>query len=147
MSYPESFLEYCETLNLKLTSLRKEILFILWNNNKKPLKAYEILENLLKTKINATPPNVYRTLDFFVENGTIHKIESIQSYTLCVEPIKKFYTEILMVCNLCHKVIETYDTALNDMLKKISNQNLFSLNNKTVELKGTCEKCITQAAQ
>lgn len=143
MSYPQSFLEYCNTLSLKLTSLRKEILFILWSSNKKPLKAYEILENLLKTKLNATPPNVYRTLDFFVENNIIHKIESIQSYTICCEPIKHFFTEILMVCNLCHNVIETSDTEIHDIFKKISNQNYFSLTNNAIELKGTCKICFT----
>ncbi len=142
MSYPQSFLTYCNKLNLKLTSLRKEILFILWSNDNKPLKAYEILESLLKTKLNATPPNVYRTLDFFVENGAIHKIESIQSYTICCEPIKRLFTEILMVCNLCHNVIETYDNAIHDLFKQISSQNYFSLTTNAIELKGTCKTCL-----
>lgn len=141
MSYPQDFITYCDKLDLKLTSLRKEILFILWHNHKKPLKAYDILENLLKTKLNATPPNVYRTLDFFVDKGIIHKIESIQSYTICSGPIKNLLTEILMVCNLCNNVIETYDNTIHDLFKKISNKNLFSLTNNAIEIKGTCKDC------
>jgi Fur family zinc uptake transcriptional regulator len=141
MSYPQAFITYCATLDLKLTSLRKEILFILWHSHKKPLKAYEILEKLLKTKLNATPPNVYRTLDFFTNNGIIHKIESIQSYTVCSEPIKNFFTEVLMVCNLCHNVIEIYDNTIHDLFKKISNKNLFCLTNNAIEVKGTCNNC------
>ena len=64
MNYPVLFTQYCSTLELKLTSLRKEVLYILWCA-KKPLKAYEILDDLLKTKSNSTPPTVYRALLFF----------------------------------------------------------------------------------
>lgn len=64
MTYPSLFVEYCSTLAIKLTALRKDVLYILWRAEK-PLKAYEILENLLITKPNATPPSVYRALIFF----------------------------------------------------------------------------------
>ncbi|MBA2710203.1 MAG: transcriptional repressor [Tatlockia sp.] len=140
MIYPASFLSYCSTMGLKITSLRKSVLFILWNTNK-PLKAYEILDNLLKIKKNAKPPTVYRVLDYFVDYGVIHKIESIQSYTLCCEPEKHYSSEVLMVCNDCHQVKEIYDDSMHSLVQKLSKEHLFHLGKGAIELRGICEKC------
>ncbi|MCP0913724.1 MULTISPECIES: Fur family transcriptional regulator [Legionella] len=140
MSYPVSFLEYCTLLNLRLTSMRKEILYILWQA-KKPLKAYEILEALLKINPNAKPPTVYRALLFFVTQNMVHKIESIQSYTLCSEPEKNLFSEVLMVCNSCHEVVETYDAMMQALVLNIAAKNDFKLKQHVIELKGVCHKC------
>lgn len=125
---------------MKLTSLRKHVLYILWSE-KKPLKAYEILEELLKTKTNATPPTVYRALMFFLENGIVHKIESIQSYKLCCEPEKHLPSEVLMVCNVCHYVIEVYDEPIRRLLDELSHHYEFQLKQDAIELKGLCKTC------
>jgi Fur family zinc uptake transcriptional regulator len=127
-------------MELKITSLRKSVLFILWNTEK-PLKAYEILDNLLEIKKNARPPTVYRVLDYFVDYGVIHKIESIQSYTLCREPEKHYSSEVLMVCNDCHQVNELYDGAMHALVQKLSQENHFQLGKSAIELRGICEKC------
>lgn len=140
MIYPASFLNYCETIEIKMTSLRKSVLFILWNAEK-PLKAYEILEKLLKTKENATPPTVYRVLDYLVDSDVIHKIESIQSYKLCHEPEKHYPSEVLMVCDHCHQVKELYDGALHALVQKLSEEHHFHLGKDAIELRGSCEAC------
>lgn len=141
MNYPDSFLNYCATLDVKFTSLRKEILFILWLA-KKPLKAYEVLDKLLETKPNSKPPSIYRALLFFVEHGVVHKIESIQSYTLCCEPEKHLFSEVLMVCNECHQVIEVYDATVQALVLKLADQNQFKLKQDIIELKGICNNCL-----
>ena len=142
MNYPRPFVDYCATLTLKLTSLRKEVLFILWCAQK-PLKAYEVLENLLKTKSNSTPPTVYRALIFFVASGIVHKIESIQSYTLCCEPEKQLPSEVLMVCNQCHQVIEVYEAEVRNMVASIAARHDFELKQDAIELKGLCKACLS----
>ncbi len=142
MNFPADFLEYGASLELKLTSLRKEVLYILWQA-KKPLKAYEILDDLLKIKQHAKPPTVYRALEYFVVNGAVHKIESIQSYTLCGEPEKHLSSEVLMVCNDCHHVIEIYDPALRSVVVKLSHTHHFKLYQDAIELKGVCQQCLT----
>ncbi|WP_176119746.1 MULTISPECIES: transcriptional repressor [Legionella] len=128
------------TIEIRLTSLRKSILYILWGTTK-PLKAYEILDRLLQSKQNAKPPTVYRVLDYFVECGVVHKIESIQSYTLCHEPEKHYSSEVLMVCNDCHQVNELYDQAMHDLVHKLSKENRFHLGQGAIELKGICHQC------
>lgn len=140
MIYPTLFLNYCATTGLKLTSLRKSVLFMLWSTEK-PLKAYELLDRLLQIKQNAKPPTVYRVLDYFVDSGLVHKVESIQSYTLCREPEKQYSFELLMVCNNCHQVNEFYDSAIHALVQKLSENYHFHLGHGVVELKGSCEKC------
>lgn len=127
-------------MGLRLTSIRKSVLFILWSAEK-PLKAYELLDRLLQIKQNAKPPTVYRVLDYFVDFGVVHKVESIQSYTLCCEPEKQYSFEILMVCNKCHQVNELYDSGLHALVQKISQEHHFHLGLGAVELKGVCDKC------
>ncbi len=140
MSFPITFLHYCAALELRLTSLRKEVLYILWCAQK-PLKAYEILDDLLKTKPNSKPTTVYRALDFFVESASVHKIESIQSYTLCCEPEKHLSSEVLMVCNACHQVIELYDDTLRSLVASLAKTHDFQLKLDAIELKGLCKEC------
>lgn len=141
MSYPKAFICFCNSLNLKLTSLRKEVLYILWQEEK-PLKAYEILDRLLKTNPNSKPPSIYRALVFFLNAGIVHKIESIQSYTLCCVPEKQLVSEVLMVCDLCHYVTEIHDDGLQTLVYQLSEQNGFKLRQDIIELKGICQKCI-----
>lgn len=141
MNYPATFLQYCATLELKLTALRKEVLYVLWCAQK-PLKAYEILDSLLKTKSNSTPPTVYRALIFFLASGIVHKIESIQSYTLCCEPEKHWSSELLMVCNTCHQVVEIYDAAVRGLVARLADAHYFQLKQDAIELKGTCKQCL-----
>ena len=142
MIYPAPFIDYCTSIGSKLTSLRKSILYILWEVEK-PLKAYEILEALLQIKENSQPPTVYRVLDFFVNGGVVHKIESIQSYTLCREPKKHLPSEMLMVCNNCHNVSEFYDENMRVLVQKLATNNAFHLGEDAIELKGLCHACIT----
>jgi Fur family zinc uptake transcriptional regulator len=141
MNYPPPFVDYCATLDLKLTSLRKEVLYILWCAQK-PLKAYEVLDSLLKTKSNSTPPTVYRALIFFLASGIVHKVESIQSYTLCCEPEKHLSSEVLIVCNTCHQVIEVYDAEVRNLVAKIATHHNFQLSQDAIELKGFCKSCL-----
>lgn len=141
MNYPSSFMHYCTTLGVKITSLRKEVLYVLWCAAK-PIKAYEILDSLLKTKPNSTPPTVYRALVFFVAQGFVHKVESIQSYTLCREPEKQLSSEVLMVCSDCHQVVEVYDDKVRAMFANLAAANCFRLKQDAIELKGTCQSCV-----
>ena len=139
--FPSSFIHYCATLELKMTSLRKEVFYVLWSAHK-PLKAYEILNSLLKIKPNSTPPTVYRALDYFEAKGLVHKIESIQCYTLCREPHKQLPSEVLMVCGACHQVVEVYDDAVRNSFAVLAHANGFQLRQDAIELKGTCQVCL-----
>lgn len=135
------FLQYVEQLGVKISVLRKDVLYILWSSDR-PLKAYEILAGLIERKPNATPPTVYRSLAFFLSMGILHKIESIQSYTLCCEPQQKLASEVLMVCHECHGVLEMYDPALRHLISNLARNYSFHLHKHAIELQGLCESCV-----
>jgi len=68
----------CAKKGLALTPLRRQILTIL-AHAPAPLGAYAIIEELSREQHKAVaPPTVYRTLEFFLENGFLHKIEKPQ---------------------------------------------------------------------
>jgi Fur family zinc uptake transcriptional regulator len=140
MGYPPLFIEYFKQLPTTLTSLRKAVLFSLWSAEK-PLKAYDILDRLVKITPNITAATVYRTLDFFMSTGLLHKIESIQSYTLCSAPEKHLPSELLMVCEACQQVTEVYDADLRELLTQLALNSSFRLSQHVIELKGLCQRC------
>lgn len=140
MGYPLSFIEYYKQLPVTLTSLRKAVLFSLWDS-KKPLKAYDILEYLIAIKPNMTAATVYRVLDFFMNAGLLHKIEHIQAYTLCSSPEQHHPSEMLMVCDTCHQVTEVYDASLRELLTRLTANAAFQLSKDVIELKGHCVQC------
>lgn len=142
MNYPSIFIEYCKTQTLRFTSLRKQVLYLLWCTEK-PLKAYEMLELLVKIKPNAQPSALYRVLDYFVTMGIVHKIDSLQSYVLCQESNKKQALELLMVCHKCSYVQEIVDISMQvlGMVQKIVKPYHFQLSQDPIELSGICQNC------
>ena len=140
MSYPPSFVTYCKSLSFTMTSLRKAVLFALWNTNK-PLKAYDILERLSEEQPNATAAALYRALGFFVTAGVAHKIDSIQSYALCGKQEAQACSELFMVCSVCHEVHEVHDNAVRDAVQILAYRSQFHVSDGPIELRGLCDTC------
>ena len=65
-----------------------EIVFEYLKNKANPLTAYELL-NGLRSKGMITPTTIYRALDKLTDSGRIHKIESLNAWTVCCENHKK----------------------------------------------------------
>ena len=79
----------CERRGLRLTPLRKLVLELI-ASDEKPVKAYDLLDRLRAQTGKSAPPTVYRALDFLLEHGFIHKLESINSYTSCHHPSEQY---------------------------------------------------------
>ena len=62
--------------------MRRQVLEALLASHK-PLGAYEIMDRL-GSKRRPAPISVYRALDFWRENGLVHRIESRNSFVACV---------------------------------------------------------------
>src|SRR5690606_29433035 len=77
--------EACRARGLRLTPLRLEVLELV-AASEKPVKAYDLLDRLKTDRAGAAPPTVYRALDFLLDNGFIHKLESINAYVGCHHP-------------------------------------------------------------
>lgn len=140
MAYPVEFVEFCLVVHGKMTALRKEVLFILWRS-KKPLKAYEILNVLHTVQPHAKPTSVYRVLDFLVASGLVHKIDFLQAYALCTDIDSHASSEIMLVCHVCHRVLEIFDALIHRQLFDLAKFNHFTWEEGMIELKGLCQDC------
>ena len=72
----------CEQRGLNLTPIRRRVLEIVWRSHE-PIGAYQILAELAKERDKAAPPTVYRALDFLIDAGLVHRIESLNAFGGC----------------------------------------------------------------
>ncbi len=140
MGYPSAFVLYAKRLPFTMTSLRKAVLFALWDT-KKPLKAYDILERLSNDKPHTTATALYRALGFFVIAGVVHKIESIQSYALCGKEETDTCSELFLVCSACHEVREVQDFSARQEIQQLALQSDFHVSDDPIEVRGLCTIC------
>lgn len=76
----------CTAVGARLTPLRKEVLELILNAST-PMGAYDLLAKIKgQADRPAAPPTVYRTLDFLLEKGLIHRLTSINAYIPCCHP-------------------------------------------------------------
>ena len=125
--------------DLRFTDLRKKVFSIILQNHE-PSKAYDILNILQKEDSSAKPATVYRTLDFLLEYGLIHKLHISNSYVTCSHPLKHKRCSFL-ICNECNEVKECCDKDLTNELERIGLKNNFQIENTVVEIKGICNFC------
>ena len=136
-----------EQFQFKLTALRRDILQ-LFVTAEKPLKAYEILTSLKAIRPNAKPPTVYRVLDFFVQHGVLHRLDSCNAFTLCQlsdshGKVGDDDIDIILICRRCSEVIEFSDMVLSALLKKIEVEHGVRIDVPQIELQGQCQQCLT----
>lgn len=125
-----------------LTKLRSQILHILQRADK-PMKAYDILEQLRKVRPNAQPPTAYRVLDFFKRNDVIHEITHQHTYVLCQATCKeeKHPPNLLLICKSCEQVAEAKANEVISSIMPITERQKFKPITSTIEVIGLCEDC------
>ena len=132
---------------IKLTQNRKKILQLM-ASKQKALSAYEISDLLKEIYKTSTPTmSVYRALDFLEQKELIHKISTLNKYTLCSHILCEHKHEItqLLICLKCSKTIESSSNkSLNTELSKNLISKGFHPNNKLLEIQGTCSECYTR---
>ena len=87
----------CDENDSRFTSLRKRILELVWARHE-PVKAYDLLSELQKEDKSAKPSTNYRTLDFLLDLGLVHKIHRQNAFVGCVNP-KEALPSFFLVCN------------------------------------------------
>ena len=51
-----------------------------------PIGAYALLDEIKLEHKSAAPPTVYRALDFLMEHGLVHRIQSLNAFVGCNDP-------------------------------------------------------------
>jgi Fur family zinc uptake transcriptional regulator len=129
-----------EERGLRLTPLRKEVLELI-AASPKPVKAYDLLDQLREKHGNAAPPTVYRALDFLLENGFIHKLESINAFVSCHHPAEAHQVPFL-ICDVCERATEVCDEgAIAHLIEQQAGDFGFRAKAQTLEVHGVCKTC------
>src|SRR5690606_301224 len=63
----------------RFTPIRRKVLELLLRHERS-LKAYELLDEIRIVQPNATPPTVYRALDFLLEEGLVHRVDTLNTF-------------------------------------------------------------------
>ncbi|MFM0504165.1 Fur family transcriptional regulator [Paraburkholderia caffeinilytica] len=131
--------EYCRERGEKLTPIRRKVLELLLNSGR-ATKAYSLLDDMRQIHPGSAPPTVYRALDFLLSAGLVHRIESINAFTVCHD-LTQCQHGILVVCQQCGNVTELHQPKLRQALVAQIEDAGYRLASDEIELKGLCSAC------
>ena len=129
----------CNKKGVNLTKLRQKVLTLILKNHGY-VKAYDLLNDLKKSDASAKPPTVYRSLDFLMEHGFIHKIQSLNAFVGCSHP-DEHEDCYFLICKECKNIEECCSNNVKKVLTSTSGKNNFSPNQVTLEITGICQDC------
>ena len=127
---------------IKLTKNQKLVLKVLTQASQ-PLGAYTILEELRSYGFKA-PLTVYRALEQLAGQGLVHKLESLNSWTICCGE-HQANPPVFEICNDCGNVTEQFDRKLVKSLNSMSERSGFIPDRSIIEIHGRCDDCGTDA--
>jgi Fur family zinc uptake transcriptional regulator len=128
----------CEQRGGKLTPLRRKVLTLLLESEG-PAKAYDLLGQLGDDGA-AKPPSVYRSLDFLLEMGLAHRIESLNAFVACGH-WKHGHAAVFLICDSCGTAGELH---AGDSVKKLTQEVegvKFKMRSAVIEVHGLCSAC------
>jgi Fur family transcriptional regulator, zinc uptake regulator len=129
----------CRKRDVKLTDLRRRALELVWSAHR-AVKAYDLLDKLGDRGKAAKPTTVYRALEFLLEQGLIHRVESLNAFVGCARPAASHDSELL-VCEACGLVEEVSVSELGRTLARGAASVGFEPTRSVVELRGRCARC------
>ena len=131
--------EICKKKGARLTQLRQRVLELVWRSHK-PVRAYALLDEISKENKSAAPPTVYRALDFLMEQGLVHRIQSLNAYVGCTTP-GHAHKGVFLICNDCGEALEIADGSVAKSINRFANDLGFQLSTHWVEAAGSCPGC------
>ena len=129
----------CQERGVRFTDLRRRVLEMIWASHA-PAKAYDILDRLKSENETPKPPTVYRTLDFLLEHGLIHKLHSLNAYVGCSHPLQHSECYFL-ICHDCGEIKECCNHTLAQAITGTASQNKFTPSGIALEIGGQCQQC------
>ena len=129
----------CQQRGARLTTQRRTVLELLCASAK-PMSAYEILDLMRSCTRNPAPPTVYRALEFLLEQGLVHKLESLHAFVGCSHPEHPHSSQFL-ICGDCGEVSEIENEAIAKSLHTAEKAARFKTDRPIVELLGKCAQC------
>lgn len=129
----------CRDSGLRFTALRRHVLALVWESHK-PIGAYDILAGLRGEGRRAAPPTVYRALDFLIEAGLVHRLDSLNAFIGCPDPAR-MHTGQFLICRDCRTVTEFADSDIEELVAEKARQRGFTAVRQILEIEGLCKRC------
>jgi len=131
--------QHCESEGVRFTHLREKVYSLLLDMQG-AVGAYDLLDALKETESSAKPATIYRTLDFLLEMGLIHRLESTNAFVAChhfgcSHPVQ------FLICDECGEVKEIQSSGLKETLDKQAQELGFQVKKQTIEAHGLCQRC------
>lgn len=133
---------YCSAQGTQLTQLRRLVLETLLTAPG-PVKAYDLIETLRSKGHRLTPATVYRILEFFLQNGLVHRINALNAFVACTDSHSSSHTPLIVFCPGCQTTMEINDEGLYTSIFNRLGALGFEIKDGTgtVEVRGVCSKC------
>ena len=135
----------CRIEGTQLTKLRRQVLETLIRAPG-PVKAYDLIESLKSQGRRLTPSSIYRTLEFFLQNGLVHRVSTLNAYVACAGH-KSHHNPVILVCPDCQSTTEVNDDGLYSSIFSHLNTLGFFAKDGSVEVRGLCKKCAAPEAE
>jgi Fur family zinc uptake transcriptional regulator len=134
----------CTARGVRLTAQRRRVLELVCRSNR-PIGAYQILEQL-RAGAPAGPPTVYRALEFLLEQGLVHRLETLHAFVGCTHPEHPHASQFL-ICADCGRVSELESETVTGGLRSIARETGFQPVRPVVEVLGTCASCTDKGTE
>lgn len=138
---------------VQITALREQVLDIVLQQHG-VIKAYHVLSQMQQQSSgNVAPPTAYRALDFWAEQGVLHKVAAVNGYILCShaqhdcsdhchhQESDAHHSAFILVCTECGAVDEQTLSQEWAALRAGVAGSGFALKEEHVVLTGVCTKC------
>lgn len=135
----KSAVEQCREKGLKLTTIRKQVLEIVWASHN-PIGAYDVLQALEQRGHKPAPPTAYRALDFLVKAKLIHRIESLNAFIGCPLPQAPHQCQFY-ICQECGHIAEVNNPDIVKALSAGAEELGFESQEPIIEVHGVCKDC------
>lgn len=149
----QKILDQARHSGAQVTALREQVLDIILAQSG-VIKAYNVLSQMQQQSEGAVaPPTAYRALDFWAEQGVLHKVAAVNGYVLCSHASHDcghhcheggeaaHHSAFILVCTECGAVDEQTLSREWSALRAGVAASGFVLKEEHVVLTGICKQC------
>jgi Fur family transcriptional regulator, zinc uptake regulator len=130
----------CAAHDARLTPMRRQVLAVLTESHQ-PLGAYEVMDRLAGQRTRPAPITVYRALEFLVDNGLVHRIESRNAFLACINNHESGAPVVFLICERCGAVGEAPSAEVTKTLAAAAKRAGFTPKAPVIEISGICSHC------
>lgn len=131
--------QVCVERSARLTPLRRQVLELIIRIAR-PVGAYELLDQLKAQGRSSGPPTVYRSLEFLMEMGLIHRLPAQNAYLACSHP-EHSHTGLILSCERCGQALELDTPEVTKAIRACAEPKGFDVQGDAIEVTGICPYC------